>query len=57
MENKASGQACVTGGQGFEEVAFELLPKPEDKGHESLAQGLARVKASWREGVNMVGYK
>lgn len=48
---------CDRLGKTFEEVAFEWLPKPEDKGQESLAQGLARVKAPWREGVSIVGCK
>lgn len=38
-------------------MTFELLPKPEDNGQESLVQGVIRVKAPWREGVSMAGYK
>lgn len=56
-EQDLSTGLCDRSGKTFEEVAFEWLPKPEDKGQESLAQGLARVKAPWREGVSMVGSK
>lgn len=34
-------------------MTFELLPKPEDNGQESLAQRLIRIKAPWRDGVSM----
>lgn len=36
-------------------MTFELLPKAEDNEQESLAEGLARVKAPWRN--SMASYK